>query len=261
MKFLIKIALIGLVLSLPLFASSVATLTAMKGNVSIENSTGVSHAILGALLEEQDSVITADRSKAQLIFADETVVTVGKNSNFSIKTYLYEAGKEPKVEFGLLKGAMSTITGKIGKIAPEKFVVKTKTATIGIRGTNFTILALEDGSQEVYCTYGAISVMLNAEQNIVQQGYYANISPNGAVNVKAFSAKDLAEMKTDNFGGHEPLKGDISQNGIELQSSVLLDTTIEKVDDSVIINVTEDMQDAVQTAPEEHHPDMYQPFY
>jgi hypothetical protein len=261
MKFLIKIVLIGLVLSLPLFASSVATLTGMKGNVSIKNSVGTSHATLGAKLEEKDNVITADKSKAQLIFADETIVTIGKNSDFSIKTYLYETSKEPRVEFGLLKGAMSTITGKIGKIAPEKFVVRTKTATIGIRGTNFTILALEDGSQQVYCTYGAISVMISSELNIVQQGYYANISPSGVVNVRAFSSSDLSEMKTDNFGKHEPLKGDISQHGMEIQSSVVLDTTIEKVDDAVIINVTEDMQDVVQqteTLEEQHHPSDYQ---
>ena len=248
MKFLIKIALIiGLIMSLPLLAKSVATLTAMKGNVSIENSSGTSHATLGALLEEKDSVITADRSKAQLIFEDETVVTVGKNSNFSIKTYLYEAGHEPRAEFGLLKGAMSTITGKIGKIAPEKFVVKTKTATIGIRGTNFTVIVLEDASQRVYCTYGAISVMINSETSIVKQGFYANVSSSGEVSVKAFSANELVGMKRDNFGKNEALKGTVSQDGMEVQSTVLLDNTTENVTDIIIKNITDDMQDLIQT--------------
>ncbi len=247
MKFLIKLVAISLLLSLPLIAKSVATLTALKGNVSIENSSGNVNAVLGAQLEVKDSVITADRSKAQLIFKDETIVTIGKNSNFSIQEYLYEQGKEPKVSFGLLKGAMSTITGKIGKIAPEKFVVKTKTATIGIRGTNFTVLALEDGSQRAYCTYGAISVEIGGKTYIVEQGYYLSVSPDGEVKVQAFSPDELANMKNDNFGERESLKGQVSKDGIEIQSSVLLDNTRDAIDSLVIKDITEEMQDAVQT--------------
>lgn len=248
MKLLTHIALICLVLILPLFAKDVATITAMKGSVTIENSAGSRNASLGSKLEEKDSVITAKKSKAQIIFEDETIVTVGKNSHFSIQEYLYEAGQKPKAEFGLLKGAMSTITGKIGKIAPEKFLVKTKTATIGIRGTNFTIIVLEDGSQKVYCTYGAISVTINGQVYIVKQGYNVTISPTGEVTLQAFTPNELAGMKSSYFTEPEPLKGKASEDETEYSNGFIIDTTRDSIGEYFIDDITEQIQDAVQTA-------------
>jgi hypothetical protein len=142
---------------------------------------------------------------------------------------------------------MSTISGKIGKIAPERFTVKTKTATIGIRGTNFTVLVLEDGSQNIYCTYGAISVTLEGNSYIVEQGFYLSISSSGEIAIKPFEAADLAKMKTTNFGEDQVLKGKGTEDGMDSQDGSTLDTTTETMENISIKDISEDMQDAIQT--------------
>jgi len=242
MKFLLKLITTAFVLSLPLLANSVATLTALKGSVKIESASVNMEATLGAKLNEKDTVITADKSKAQIIFKDNTTVTVGKNSKFSISEYLYEGSKEPAVKFALLKGAMKVITGRIGKIAPDKFKVKTKTATIGIRGTNFHIVSNEDGSFSAYCTYGAISVNIRGEKFIVKQGFYLNISVDGKIEIREFSADELKKTDIKHYGKVGLLKGKALKDGLEL------DNTKEYPSGIVIKDISDKIQDAAQTA-------------
>lgn len=260
MKQITKIALLMLTMTLPLLAQNVATLTALKGAVSIENSSSKIEAVLGASLQEQDSVITADKSKAQLIFKDETIVTVGKNSNFSIAKYIYDDKQKPQVEFGLLRGAITTITGKIGKIAPEKFKVKTKTATIGIRGTNFTVVVFESGIQQVYCTYGAIDITIGATRYPVEQGHYLELSTSQAVQIKAFSAKELSKMKAGEFGKSSALKGGKIEDALKESSAAILDTTIEKIDVAMSVQKEDVVQDAVQSESNEKDKEPYEPY-
>ena len=187
-----------LLFSTNLLASYVATITAIKGNATIQRDTQTIVAELGLQLEQKDIVKTETNTKLQLIFKDETIISLGHSTNFSIEEYLFEDSSEPIARFGMFKGAIRTITGKIGKIAPDKFSVSTKTATIGIRGTNFTTLVKND-SFNVYCTYGEISVSVNDQQFTVPQGYLLNINQDGKISTLEFSAKDIKVMKEENF--------------------------------------------------------------
>lgn len=219
MKKLLYILSVIIVYAIPLFANSVASITALKGDVTIANEEGSSQAVLSQKLDVRDNVITANMSKAQLVFKDDTIITVGKNSNFSIRDYVYETDHEPVAKFELVKGAMRTITGVIGKVAPQKFSVQTKTATIGIRGTNFTVVVGQSGFQQVYCTYGAISVTVQNEQKVVNKGYYIAISPAGETKVKPFSPKKLQSMSTENFGEEKADEGSETKESTDVKES------------------------------------------
>ena len=256
MKYLLQLLAVTFLISSPLFAKAVATITALKGDVRIHSTSVDIAATLGAKLEQNDSVITKEKSKAQIIFEDETIVTIGKNSNFSIKSYIFN-NKESNVELNLIQGAMRTITGKIGKIAPSKFKVRTKTATIGIRGTNFTIVAREDGGQNVYCTYGAISVTYNKTTHIVKQGFYVRMTPSGKSEVKKFTAADLKVMQEQNFEAGKEKKVSI---GDEDALVVYEDNVVESEEtesESVTRDVSDDVNDAVSTAPTAQTISMY----
>ena len=65
---------------------------------------------------------------------DKTVITLGSSSVLDIQEYLNDA-QQPKAKFKFNQGTFKSITGEIGKKAPENFNLETKTATIGIRGT------------------------------------------------------------------------------------------------------------------------------
>ena len=140
-----------------LFAS-VGKITVVSGQVLIEKAGVKSIAAPNTKLEESNSVITKAASSAQILFTDGTVITIGANTNFKVHEYLYEEGsKNSNLKVGVKEGAFKAITGKIAKIAPEKFKIEGKTVTIGIRGTKL-VGSITDSEEVVACTKGAITI-------------------------------------------------------------------------------------------------------
>lgn len=67
------------------------------------------------------------------------------------------------------RGFFRSVTGKIGKIAPERFKVKTQLATIGIRGTDFSA-QLGDGLASYVCNRGEITLSFSQIQKSLTGG-------------------------------------------------------------------------------------------
>jgi hypothetical protein len=137
-----------LLLIITLFISSlfgwVAEITALIGNANITRDNNQTiPATLHMKLDKKDVIKTDKDTKMQLIFKDNTVITVGKNSVLKISDYLFD-GTNSKADFKLQHGIMKTLTGKIGKLAPRRFKVLTKNASIGIRGTYFVVESYDD---------------------------------------------------------------------------------------------------------------------
>lgn len=249
MSFFSKTILLVILISSALFAKNVATITGLNGRAFVDRDASKIELNLGDKLQEKDVIHTQDKAKVQIIFKDETIITIGKNSTFAINEYLFDESKESVAKFGMLSGAMRAITGKIGKVAPDKFMVKTKTATMGIRGTNFSILVGEDGSYEAYCTFGAISVSIDGTEHVVQQGFYISISPEGKVEVKEFTPQDLKDMKEKNFAKSKAKKGKASEDDTA-NNEGQLDNTTQEMDNIVIKDISDSVVDAEQTAGE-----------
>ncbi len=95
---------------------------------------------VGDNIYEKDTIKTAVGGLVGIIFEDNTVISIGSNSEFSIDEYFFEPNKK-KVNFAsnLAKGSMSCITGLIAKINPNAMKIKAKSASIGIRGTYFIV--------------------------------------------------------------------------------------------------------------------------
>jgi hypothetical protein len=83
---------------------------------------------------------------------------------FRIDEYNY-AGRQDgaeKVAFNLIQGGMRTITGLIGKLNRNSYLVRTPTSTVGIRGTNYNLVQCDascvnkDGSRPPAGTYGGV---------------------------------------------------------------------------------------------------------
>lgn len=85
-----------------------------------------------------DTIETAANSQAQILFEDETVYTIGPQSDLKIDQFVYDPEKSVgDLVVGATKGSFRMITGSIAKKAPERVKVRTPVATIGIRGTYF----------------------------------------------------------------------------------------------------------------------------
>ena len=111
------------------------------GNVTAVGVNGQSRPLgKGAQIEQGDTVNT-NGGRAQLRFTDGAYVSLQPESQFRIDQYRYE-GKQDGNEkgfFSLLKGGLRTITGLVGRTNKSNYQVSTSVATIGIRGTEYTI--------------------------------------------------------------------------------------------------------------------------
>ena len=70
----------------------------------------------------------------------------------------------------LVAGLLTTISGKIGKIAPDKFKLKTQTSIIGIRGTKW-ITFVEKKSENIACLEGEITIKTANKRFNIPAGY------------------------------------------------------------------------------------------
>lgn len=167
---------------------SVSVLSASVGKISL--SIGDSKVLRGAIviaaktnmpIEEKDEIFTKN-GKVQMIFNDKTIITIGKNTNVKVSKYL-DDGKQSKASFSIPNGAFKIITGAIGKASPEKFKIKTKTATIGIRGT-IILGGISKTYEKIGCIDGEIDVVSNRvsssnktpKKRVLKAGQMLNVS-------------------------------------------------------------------------------------
>jgi len=121
--------------------AKIAVVSAFVGEATINRNGKILNITLGSKINKEDQISTKDNTKLQLLFNDNTMITIGKNAYFSILEYIYDEDKLQKSEakFNFKKGFFRTVTGQIGKINPKKFNIKIKSATLGIRGTRFDV--------------------------------------------------------------------------------------------------------------------------
>jgi len=115
---------------------SIAKVVRIVGNVNVLHENGTSNKLtINSKIEIKDTINVNSKSKVQIRFQDNTLITLGRDSIFSVEEYLFDSSKNSKAKFQVIKGSLKFLTGTIGKIAPEHFKIRTKTATMGVRGT------------------------------------------------------------------------------------------------------------------------------
>lgn len=105
-------------------------------------------AALGGAVNEGDTVETAADGEVHIAMADGGQLAIRPNTQLRIQKYKAEGGKDDASVFSLLKGAMRSVTGWIGKYNPRNYEIRTPTATIGVRGTDHETRVIPEGSAE-----------------------------------------------------------------------------------------------------------------
>lgn len=184
--------IITLILACTIMFASIGKISAMKGDITI-NGDKPSYK---TEIELKDFIKTGKNAKIQIKFNDGTIFTVGKNSTLDIEKFLYDESK-PKIneaKFNVLKGAFSSITGRIGKLNKEKFKLRTKSASIGIRGT-----IVKANQKIIQCTEGAITVTTNNGKTVnVEAGQQTNVSsgtPSTPIEIDNSTENEVIEDK------------------------------------------------------------------
>jgi hypothetical protein len=133
--------------SLTLDASEIGEISELQGNgeISRQNSEDSLTAELSSDIFSFDDVRTGN-GRLAIEFLDQSVVKLTEHSKLVIDEFIYDADpSKSKLALNMASGTARFITGKLGLINKENISIKTPTASIGIRGTDFTATVDELG--------------------------------------------------------------------------------------------------------------------
>ena len=100
--------------------------------------------VTGTRVQSGDALVTGATGRVQIRFSDGSLVSLQPKSEFRIDDYQFDMDRQ-RGFFSLVRGALRTISGAVGKRDPDDYRMTTPTATIGIRGTEFLV-------EETICT-------------------------------------------------------------------------------------------------------------
>ena len=160
-----------------------------KGSANIKRDGELIAVDQQASIFAEDIVITNTASVAEVKLIDDTRFRLGPNSALDINKFLYLTSEANTVQprgwmvARVLKGAVRTITGLLGKLKTNEYTISSVlTATIGIRGTDFTVRAcvIEADCGEFYgvsvaVQEGGISFKNNAAEIELDKNEFAQI--------------------------------------------------------------------------------------
>jgi hypothetical protein len=203
-----------------------------KKSISSNVNTGV---------EMNDTVSTA-RGKAELTFDDKTTVKLTEHSKLVIDDFVYDAKKGTgKLALNMAMGTARYASGQIAKNNPQQVAIKTPTATIAVRGTDFSMTVDELGRSLVIllpscdskgCVTGAIEVSNLAGVVLLDVPYQATMvsSTSSPPSQPAIVKLDQANINNMLIISKPPEVQDDTNAGTSKKEKGILDFNILDVD-------------------------------
>jgi hypothetical protein len=129
--------------------ADVGKVTEQTGPTEIKRSGNVVPSSIQLGIEMNDIVTTAN-SKAGITFRDDTKVQITEHSKLVIDTFVYDDSKKTgKLGIKMALGTIKYASGQIAKNDPQQVQIDTPTATIGVRGTDFSGTVDETGKSTI----------------------------------------------------------------------------------------------------------------
>jgi hypothetical protein len=147
---LVTSLLLILLLSTPAMAS-IGSITDFRGGGAIKRGAKTTAASKGSAVEKMDTVSTNSQGRFRITFNDSTTVNITENSRLLVDDFVYDGGGKSTGKLGL-RVALGTVrytSGKIAKGNAKGVNIRTPTATIAVRGTDFVMSVDEVGRSTV----------------------------------------------------------------------------------------------------------------
>src|SRR5438093_1434183 len=156
------VAFCAAALALPARAEPAGKVLTADGDVLVLRGSQILRLSRGAAVESGDQIHTGTDGKVLIVFTDSGLVWLRANSDFVVEEYSYAQGRGEMAFFSLLKGGARSLTGLIGRRTRSNFRLRVPVATIGIRGTDFSVVICQrdcrdsDGSTAARGLYGEV---------------------------------------------------------------------------------------------------------
>jgi hypothetical protein len=164
--------------------SAVGRVTEMTGPTEIVRNKRSQPSTVNTPVEMNDTIITA-RARARLTFDDQTTVNITEQSKITIDEFVYDPKQgSGKLAMKMVQGTARYASGQIAKNSPQNVNVTTPTATVAVRGTDFSMTVDELGRSLVMllpscdaggCVTGAILVSNDAGSVLMDVAYQTTI--------------------------------------------------------------------------------------
>lgn len=188
-----------LLVSIPAYAN-VGSISELRGGGTVKRATRVLPAARGSSIEKNDTVSTNSQGRFKITFVDSTTVNITENSRLVIDDFVFDGGGKTKGKLGL-RVSLGTVRYASGGVAhgnPKGVNIRTPTATIAVRGTDFVMSVDEAGRSMVVllpscfddtdplkstegCAVGVIDVMTAAGVVTMNQPFQATVVENAFV--------------------------------------------------------------------------------
>ncbi len=160
LKFLlVSISTISLVYG----AGFVATVTKIRGDVSqLEPGAKIARSVkVGDKLRQDSSLLTGDKSFIRIKFKDNTTMNVGPRSKVSV----LETRSDGTSFIHLLKGTIRSKVNKADGKTKHKYYLKTRSAAMAVRGTEFQAVYNPDNNVSSLLAYEGEVAMAKVEED------------------------------------------------------------------------------------------------
>ena len=201
-------------------AASIGAVSEAKGtSCQIERNKEKLTGDKGASIESMDAYITGG-CVSNLLFKDETKVKVTENSRLVIDDFVYDPKQSDagKLALKVGLGTVRYASGQIAKANPQQVGIQTPTATIAVRGTDFSMTVDETGQslivllpsckddkdvkqyelQENTCKVGKIEVENEAGKVTLDQAFHATYVQSRTSSPTAPEVINMVESKINN---------------------------------------------------------------
>ena len=239
-----KILATSLLVSSVVFADDVGNITEHKGSGGITRE-GESFATdLGLGVVAMDHIETVN-GRLKLDFIDSSELRLTEHTEVTLYEYYYNKDtKDGGIGMKMVSGTARFSTGRLGLLPKENIVIQTPTATVGVRGTDFTTSVDELGRSlvillpETECTVdgdcspsGEITVTNEGGVVVLSEAYQATMvssygtSPSQPVTLQNISLNMIDNMFIVNPPQEIKEQQDESQSNAQGSSNGLLDFT------------------------------------
>ncbi|MCQ8181291.1 FecR family protein [Methylomonas sp. SURF-1] len=146
-RFLLPLCVgIGLTLSTAAFADDnvIGYIKTSTDETAIIGAGNKLKAGLGSAVRVGDIIKTDANGSAGLTLKDNTVLSIGPNTELKIEAYQFLPEQDRlELSASLLSGTLQYISGVIAKLKPEAVRLNTPTGVIAVRGTRFLVKIAE----------------------------------------------------------------------------------------------------------------------
>jgi len=170
--------------SIPAFTTEIGEISELRGNGEITrvSSNDSFTAEIDSDIFSFDDVRTGN-GRLAIEFLDSSIVKLTEHSKLVIDEYIFDPDpSKSKMALNMASGTARFISGAFGKIDKENITINTPTATIGIRGTDFTTTVDELGRSLVILlpdengdSSGEITVTTAAGVEILNEAFQATM--------------------------------------------------------------------------------------